>query len=426
MKQKWLSMFLVLVLLCGIAGSAVAADAELRFSWWGADTRHGPYLKTFELYEELNPGVVIEPEYSGWDGYQEKLMTQLAGGQEPDIITLDAPWCPELANRGDYFVDFYEQDILGFSDIDQQFVTDFGEFNGKLIALPLGLQATVLLINKTVADQYGIDTEKEYTWEDLLEVGEKLHAENPDMYLLNHDRSIGMYIRSMLKQKSGNQVFNDDYTIGFSREDLLYAYNWLTKAYEVGMLENPGDAELFYGVNEQNPNWINGKNVMVIMWNGMSIRYASTLPEDTQLVARSYPVVRDNPIGGGNIVRPIFMAAVSKNSKTPDEALKFLNWFLNDTDAAITLASSKGVSSTATQMEAARAAGVVDPVVVEGLEYGLKNPGHKENTMSTNSELDSVFTDEVMKVAFGVLTPEQGVESTFAALESKLEQLKSK
>ena len=39
-----------------------------------------------ELYEELNPHIKIVPEYSGFDGYFDKLTTQFAAGNAPDII----------------------------------------------------------------------------------------------------------------------------------------------------------------------------------------------------------------------------------------------------------------------------------------------------------------------------------------------------
>src|SRR5690625_1309081 len=62
---------------------------ELRMAWWGSQTRHDYTLEAIEIYEEKNPQITIDPEFSGWDGYWEMLATQAAGGDLPDIIQMD-------------------------------------------------------------------------------------------------------------------------------------------------------------------------------------------------------------------------------------------------------------------------------------------------------------------------------------------------
>src|SRR5699024_978082 len=59
---------------------------ELRMAWWGGQERHDRTLEVIELYEEKNPNVKIVPEYSGMDGYFDKLTTQFAAKNAPDII----------------------------------------------------------------------------------------------------------------------------------------------------------------------------------------------------------------------------------------------------------------------------------------------------------------------------------------------------
>ena len=46
---------------------------ELRMSWWGSQERHDKTLAAIELFEKQNPGVTITGEYSGFDGYMDKL-----------------------------------------------------------------------------------------------------------------------------------------------------------------------------------------------------------------------------------------------------------------------------------------------------------------------------------------------------------------
>ena len=45
------------------------------------------YNNLSDMYEELNPNVTIEREFAGWGPYWEKLATQVAGGNAPDMFT---------------------------------------------------------------------------------------------------------------------------------------------------------------------------------------------------------------------------------------------------------------------------------------------------------------------------------------------------
>ena len=74
----------------------------LRFAWWGDEGRHQATLKAIELYMDRNPNVTIEAEYGGFDGYQQKISTQLAGQTAPDIIQLNAGLC----QQGRFFYSF--------------------------------------------------------------------------------------------------------------------------------------------------------------------------------------------------------------------------------------------------------------------------------------------------------------------------------
>lgn len=404
--------------------AAPAKPVTIRFSWWGADTRHKPYLATFEAYKKLNPNVTIEGEYQGFDGYQQKLMTQLAGGTAPDLMTIDAPWYPELAVKGDFFVDLNQQDILDFSDIDQKFVKDYGEFNGKMLGLPLGVNCTATIFNKTLADKLGIPTDIQYDWDTLLTEGKKLHDKDSNSYLLASDAGyLNGFVRAMLKQQTGKQLFGDDYILGFTNEQLLVAFNWVKKAYDDGVLQPLGESSLFNAKGEQNPKWINQQEVMVLDWNGLIVRYQSTLPKEIELTEGVYPKFKDSK-DGASLVRPIFLMSIKKTSENLDEALKFANWYINDKEAAVILGSAKGVPSTGAQKNAAVEAGVINKQLAVGLDLGLKNMGMKENGVSTNTELAKIMTDQVSKVAFG-MKPEEAVTETMKLFESKLVQLKA-
>src|SRR5690554_1339633 len=103
--KKTLSVLLIVLLVVGSAFAGGAKEAgksgttTLRFSWWGGDERHTPTLKALDAYMAKNPNVKVEGEYGGWDGYYQKLVTQLAGGTAADLIQIDQPWLAELSSK---------------------------------------------------------------------------------------------------------------------------------------------------------------------------------------------------------------------------------------------------------------------------------------------------------------------------------------
>ncbi|MFH5186840.1 extracellular solute-binding protein [Paenibacillus sp. TAB 01] len=81
------------------AGGAAAGSADkpvkLRIVWWGSQARHDATLKALDAYTKKHPNVTFEPEFSGFDGYADKLATQAAAKNAPDIIQIE----PGLAVR---------------------------------------------------------------------------------------------------------------------------------------------------------------------------------------------------------------------------------------------------------------------------------------------------------------------------------------
>lgn len=155
-------------------GSGSEEKVTLRFSWWGGDGRHQATLAAIEAYKKIAPNVTIEAEYQGFDGYEQKVKTQLASATSADIIQLDVPWMKELT-KNDFFLDLSKQEGLSLESFDQDFLNNFSVYNDKMVALPSGVNAYALVINKTAADKLGVPTDIQWDWDTLYEEGKKLH-----------------------------------------------------------------------------------------------------------------------------------------------------------------------------------------------------------------------------------------------------------
>src|SRR5690554_153256 len=236
--------------------SASKEDVKLRFSWWGGAARHEATINALDTYMALNPHVTIESEYGGFDGYEQKLKTQLAGKTAPDLIQVDQPWLYDLATQSDMFLDLNTMtDIVDLSTFDQNFLTDYTVVNDQLQGLPTGSNGMIMTYNKTFFAKYGIPEGTQFDWDNLLEIGTKVHDESQGKdVLLNVDPSqLSLMFRSFVRQKTGNQFIDDDFTLGFGHAEAQEALEYIEKYFENGVVQTLAESAAFHNKIESHP-----------------------------------------------------------------------------------------------------------------------------------------------------------------------------
>ena len=150
----------------------------LRFSWWGGEERHQATLAAIEKYESLNPNVTIEAEYSGFDGYMQKVITQLAGNTAADVVQINWVDMPALADQN-LLADLRDMPEIELDAFDESAISPV-RFDDKVLGLLTGISTNTLLYNKEFTDKFGLDMTQQWTWDEFLEYGKKIHEENPD------------------------------------------------------------------------------------------------------------------------------------------------------------------------------------------------------------------------------------------------------
>lgn len=398
---------------------SVPEPVTLRFSWWGSDVRHKSTLDAIDIYMKANPHVTIEAEYGGWDGYEQKIKTQLAGGTAPDILQLDSPWLAELS-QGSLLLDIGAESGLDLAQFDPTFLEDFMTFDDRIVGLPMGVNGRTILVNQSLADELGVRIEEQLTWDGLVELAKQVRAIDPNYYLLNSDSGITqMVFASLIRQMTGAPIVKDDNTLSFTKEQAQRAFEWIVAAYEAGVYEPYGDAQLFFGKMDQNPKWINQQFLGIDAWSSEITKYAGALPEGT--VTRSiHPPKFEDARTGSAIVRPSQVVSINQKTPNKEEALRFLNWFLTDPEAAGALGDSRAVPAVDAAREAIVNAQKMDPNVSLAVELATQNQAVPDNAMSQNSQINEVVNSVIEKVAFGVISPEAAADELMKGLTDKI------
>src|SRR5690625_354091 len=140
-------------------------QVTLRMTWWGSQSRHDQTQEIIDLFEEQNPDIKINSEFTGWDGYFEKMAAAAAGNNLPDIMQqnfgeyLNQYADKELLTDLTPFIEDGTIDLEGVSDT----VIESGTQGGQVLGIPTGTNALTAIYNKTMLEEAGVEV-PDHNW----------------------------------------------------------------------------------------------------------------------------------------------------------------------------------------------------------------------------------------------------------------------
>ena len=402
--------------------SGEAKTVELRFSWWGGEERHQATLAAIDAYMKKNPNIKITAEYSGWDGYYQKLVTQLAGGTAPDVIQLDYSWLYDLRGQGKFFTDPTDMkdifDLSGFSQASLDAISVDGEVQG----LPTGLNAIALIYNKEFFKKNNISEDLEYwDWDKLIEVGKQVHEADPNQYLLNEFPNTMVRLCDRYLEQQGKEILNSDFTLGVTEEELTEVFEYIQKLFDNNVVAPFEQTALFQDKTEQYPKWLNGEI-------GMFAHVASTIPAlstNFEVDVVRVPMM-DGAESSGVSINATNIFAVNDKGDNKEEAAKFINWMLNDEEAIKILKDVRGIHSTENGRKILLEEGASNPVITKAIEIASENPGKSSNEAELTNELSEIKLENIEKLGYGELSPKEAASNMLKMLDEKMQEIKKK
>lgn len=400
----------------------------LRFSWWGADVRHEATLAAIKAYEEENPNVRIEAEYQGFEGYQQKMMTQLAGGTAPDLIQIDNVWLRDLSTQKMSLFDDLNQygDVIDLEVFDKEIIESYCSYDGKLLGIPLGTNGSGIMVNKELMEKWGISLDTQFTWDSLIEVGTAINENDNNSYLIGLDPSgesiVPLFWEPYLLGISGKYWINDNMELDVTEEEIIDAFVMLKALYDSKTAIPMGETISFAAKMEQMPKWINGEVGGIMDWSGRLPAIKGALGSD-KFAAMKVPVVKDGKTQTYP-TKPSLLIGLNSASKYKDEAAKFIQWMVNSEEAANILLDVRSIPASQIARDVLASSGKGDPDVLSMVNTTLERPSPAPPYTGRNAEIVAIVSEEIQKVVYSQLTPEQGAEELINRIQAKLNSLK--
>jgi oligogalacturonide transport system substrate-binding protein len=355
------------------------------------------------------------------DGYQQKLMTQLAGGTAPDVFQIDPPWLGGFGSS-DFLLNIKGNQHFDFSQFSQTIIDSFCTVNGKTLGLPSGSNGFTFVANKNFLEKHNISLDTQFTWDSFIAKGRQIHNANPNEYLTAWDPIEGEYfIEEYVRMKTGRPWLSDDFVITATRADIVEAYAKLRELYTSGTCLPLGEVQPYITSMNQSPKWINGQiggfydlPSKLSMWMG-SVSYPITTLDSPKV---------DGARDTSRIYRPTHIMSINAKSANVDEACKFLNWFLNNPDAIMILKDCRSVPTSKIALKTLEDAKLIDPEVSKAIGRIMADPAKANPYVMGDEEIFSFLMDEFQNVAYGISTPEKAADSLIKRTQDRLDSLK--
>lgn len=313
------------------AAQAASGDkVTLSLCWWGNQTRNDVTKKAVDLYMEQNPNVEIKVEFTDWSGYWDKLSAMAAGGNLPDIIQMDYSYLQQYQQSGQL------ADLSQFIDTSKiaDSVIDSGSIDGTCYALSLGSNAPMMVYDKEIVEQAGVELPEQLTIEELYDIGQTIYEKTG--VKTYYDGGINMM--QIIARTQGSHLF-DELAAGTKTASETHFAN----VDKFNKAESAISPDL---LAEKNPDVVETKPIIDgTTWNDFSysnqyISIANTAGRDLGITM--YPTTSDattQPM----FLKPSQFFSIAETSQNKEEAAKFLDWFTNSVECNNILLAERGI-----------------------------------------------------------------------------------
>lgn len=401
---------------CSSEPAAEEGPVEIRFTWWGGDARHELTNKALDAFEAANDDITVVRDFGGFDGYLDKITTQYAGGNSPDVIQLYNEVLVEFADRGQLWDlnQAVEDGALSLEGWPQD-VVDMTTVGGELAALTFGSTTHAFIYDQTKAAEFGVETPADgYSWDDLATYAAAITKASGGKVWGTTDLSHSYQIFEVWAKQNGEEFLTAD-GIGFSQATLESFWQYWADMRESGAVPSPDVSTEYIGTPYDAV--VQGVVTSTFLFTNQFQSVADSTPSELS-IARM-PGESPTP---GQYLRSAMNLTVSKQSKHPEAAARLVDFLLNSDEANEILGTDRGFPSNADVFEVATT-GLEGPSAASAEIFeSVRSNGSPAPVPAPvgSAAVNTLFSEYAQQVQFGQLSVSDAATQFLAAAESEL------
>jgi multiple sugar transport system substrate-binding protein len=395
-----------------------AVSGEITYAWWGATAfRNQVSQDVINLFQQKYPNVKVDPSIADFNTHFQKLTVSAAAGDLPCVPQMQST---ALAAYADPHIlrpldDLVENKTIDTTNVPKEVLDTGRGFDGKLYMIPTGIFSRADFYNEALLQQTGIAAPAEsWTWDDykalMIQIQSKLPAGMNAVE--NNGGDLNPLVTWVLGH--GEPMFQQK-ALGFSKQTLASWFQFWED------LRNAHAATSETEVAERQPPL-----ELHPLSNGLTV-FGSYAPNQVAAVQDALTksgkpgtiqVIKEpnGPSGGGDAIGTNGLT-IGANCDSVPAAAAFINFFLNDPQAAAAYKSDNGAVSEPQLLQAQIDDPSSSPALVQQLKFQqhLMTGGFvKPITYAAGySALSPLLTTTYENVAFGRMTIQAAVDDFF-------------
>lgn len=290
-----------------------------------------PYAQYFvdavEEFEKENPDIHIEMENVSDEAMKDKLSVISSGGDMPDIYFT---WTGERTKR--FARNDKALDLTSYLEDDPEWKESFlpaflnnSTFDGKTYAIPFRSSIMYMIYNKQVFEEKQLEIPE--TWDELIAICDELNGTDTIPIAFGNSEPwysswwIGLFNAMMVPTETMNSDYNAE-TGSFTDEIYVEAVQTFLDMNNKGYFGDHVNSKGYYQVREQ---FFAGQAAMILDATAQFTQYDDGMGEENwgffKIPKMEGAAGDPGTIGGGGEAW-----VISKDTKYPDEAVKFLKF----------------------------------------------------------------------------------------------------
>lgn len=333
----------------GESGSGDPGSADMRVAWYGGQPVHDGMGAALEAFGEDNADVAIATESAPFDDYWDRIATQTAGGDSPDVFRMSMTYFDDYASRGALLdlSDLLSDGTIDASALDPD-VAASGDVAGGTYGVGQSSIVFAVFADQDLLEGAGLAVpENGWTWDDFEELATAYaDASDDGSYGCNDNGGNIQAFEPYARQEIGD-LFTADGEIAFDESVVEAWLAYWERLRQAGVVP-PGDVTAESAGFE---NALISQGRAPLQWGWVQqVTFYQPLVE-TQLRVVSVPAKTAGDLSG-LFIKALDFWCVSATTASPETAGAVIDFLLNDPRANEAIGLTLGVPPSSAARDA--------------------------------------------------------------------------
>lgn len=318
------------------------SSAALRMAWWGNQTRTDLTNRVLDQYQQATPATTVTGEPGEWASYWDKLATQTAAADAPDVIQMDLKYLRQYGDRGALLaLDQAGVSTSGFADG----TLEPGRTPDGLMGVNAGVNVLLVAANPAVFDRVGVELPDDttWTWEDWAELSAEITAKGKGIIGCSdftlYDLGFWMWMR-----QQGKDLYTTD-GLGFDAGDAEGFFEFARRLEEKKAIPPVAVSSEDIVAPLSDRLFTKGRTAMSVYWSNQVLALEKASGAD--LILLRFPSTTGRSADAKLFYNVSMMWSISARSANPEAAAALVDYLVNDPQAASVLMAERGLPANA-------------------------------------------------------------------------------